>query len=94
MQKTHVHTTSSQAIHTTVGEMAKKKILSPMLGLKEDDPFEIVSETDSGLTMVHYRQDADLEIFGNLRGVVVDTDVAKVVSYSYPHTPKVICSQL
>jgi hypothetical protein len=78
----------------TISEMNKKKIIAPMLGLKEDDPFDIVSETDTGLVMVHYRPDADVEIFGNLRGVVVDINVGKVVSYSFPYTPRVITSSM
>ena len=78
----------------TMSEMMKKKMVAPMLGLKEDDPFEIVSETDTGLVMVHYRTDAEVGVFGNLRGVVVDTNVGKVISYSYPHTSRIITSSL
>lgn len=78
---------------TTYGDMIKKQSLAPMLGLQADDPFDIVSENES-LSMVHYRQDADLEIFGNLRGIVVDTKIGKVVSYSFPHAPTIVSSHI
>jgi hypothetical protein len=86
--------TNTQDLTQTISDMNKKKIVAPMLGLKEDDPFDIVSETDTGLVMVHYRPDADVEVFGNLRGVVVDINVGKVVSYSFPYTPRVIASSM
>ena len=86
-------TTAQQKETTTYGDMVKKQTLAPMLGLQPDDPFDIVSENEN-LTMVHYRPDADLEIFGNLRGIILDTKVGNVVSYSYPHAPTIIASQI
>lgn len=77
-------------VTTTLGDMKTKALVAPMLKLNNDDPFEIVSENDSGLVMVHYRNDADLEIFKNLRGVVVDTQTGAVVSTSFPHAPRVV----
>jgi len=65
-----------------------------MIGLTKDSPFDIVSENDSGLMMLHYRPDADVSLFGNLRGVVVDTNHGNVVCTSYPHAPRIITSSL
>lgn len=82
------------SVQTTLNEYEKKKMIAPLLSLQPEDPFDIVSETDTGLIMAHYRADADVDIFGNLRGVVVDTNTGKVISYSYPYTPRMITSKI
>lgn len=78
---------------TTYGDLLIKQVVAPMLGLKETDPFDIVSRNDD-LAMIHYRPDADLDLFGNLRGVVVDLKKGNIVSYSYPNAPQVVASSL
>jgi len=72
-----------------------REIVAEVLNLKVDKNWEIVSEdSDSSLYMVHYTNDADLDYFGNLRGVVVDIQNKNIVSHSYPNTPKCIRSSL
>jgi hypothetical protein len=85
--------TPSDIEKTTYDDMLKKKQYGPMLGLEADGPWEIVSESDS-LIMVHHKPDADMDIFGTLRGVVLDTTTGTIVSYSYPHAPKFVSTSL
>jgi hypothetical protein len=86
--------THTQKETTTYSDMIRKEELGPMLNLDPSGPWEIVSETETGLVMIHYRQDADLETYGALRGVVLDTNVGKIVSCSYPNAPKIVTSSL
>lgn len=86
--------THNQKETTTYSDMLRKEEIAPMLNLDPLGAWEIVSETETGLVMIHYRQDADLDVYGALRGVVVDTKVGKVVSCSYPHAPKIVTSSL
>ena len=75
---------SASKVSITLGDMREKEEIAPILGLQADDPFEIVS-TDGDLTMVHYREDADISIYATLRGVVVDKKARKIVAYSLPY---------
>ena len=77
---------NTQQVQTTYSEMTKKKEIAPFLNLVENDAFEVVSEYEN-LVMLHYRDDADKNLLGNLRGVVVDKNYGNVVSYSLPYTP-------
>ena len=88
------NTTSYANNTTTYSDMLLKQKIGPMINLPADGPWEIVSETENGLYMLHHRADADLNVYGALRDVVVDTNVGKIVSYSYPHSPKIVTSSL
>ena len=79
---------------TTYSEMVLKQKIGPMINLPADGPWEIVSETENGLYMLHHKPDADLNVYGALRGVVVDSNVGKIVSYSFPHSPKIVANSL
>lgn len=78
---------------TTYDDMLKKKEIAPLLNLDPLGPWDIVSESGD-LVMVHHKADADMSIYGNLRGVVLDTKVGKIISHSYPHAPKFVSSSL
>ena len=78
---------------TTYGDMVKKTEIAPFLNLQPSDPFDIVSENDR-LTMIHYRNDADEEEFGHLRGVVVDRQTGVTVATSYPYSIPTIAPYL
>jgi hypothetical protein len=93
MQNSTTQNTTQHEV-TTYSDMIKKENLSKMLGLEAAGPWEVVSETDNGLSMVHYTEKADLNIFGSLRGVVVDTNNGTIVCYSYPHATKIVTSSL
>lgn len=90
----HMANANTNMIQTTYSDMMKKETVAPMLGLTKDSPFDIVSENDDGLMMVHYRPDADMKLYANLRGVVVDTKHGNVVSISYPHAHRVVSSSI
>ena len=79
---------------TTYSNMVKKQTIAPMLNLDPNGSWDIVSETETGLSMVHHKNDANMDIYAALRGVVVDTKKGNVVCYSYPHSPKFILSSL
>lgn len=82
-------------MQTTYDDMLKKKKIAEFLGLEANGPWEIVCESqDQNLVMVHYADNADTNIFGALRGVVVDMNKGNVVCYSYPHATTVTASQL
>jgi hypothetical protein len=80
-------------MQTTYDDMLKKKKISQFLGLEADGPWEIVSE-NGDLVMVHYSENADMNIYGALRGVVVDMNKGNIVCYSYPHATTVTSSEL
>ncbi len=79
---------------TTYSSMIKKQAIAPLLKLDPNGPWDIVSETETGLSMVHHKNDCDMDIYGALRGVVVDMNKGNVVCYSYPHSPKFVTSHL
>ena len=78
----------------TYSDFSKKQIIAPLLRLDVNGTWEIVSETDTGLSMVHHKNDCDMEIYGALRGVVVDMNKGNIVCYSYPHSPKFVFPSL
>jgi hypothetical protein len=80
---------------TTYDEMLLKKQCAPKLGLEENGPWDVVSVSEgNSLIMIHHKPEADMDIFGTLRGVVFDTKTETIVSYSYPHAPKFVASSL
>lgn len=82
-----------QKNETTYSEYFLKQKIAKVLDLPLDDSWEIISQNDS-LAMIHHTPNADINIYANLRGVVVDIVTGKVVSYSYPHAQTFICNSL
>ena len=82
----------AEANTTTYSDMLIKEKIAPMLNLEPTGPWDVVSETDTGLVMVHARSDADMNYYSALRGVCVDTNKGNVVAYSYPHSPQIVTS--
>jgi hypothetical protein len=80
-------------VQTTYDDMLKKKEFGKMLGLDENGPWDIVSENED-LAMIHHQQDADMNVYGTVRGVVLDKKTGNVVSYSYPHAQKFVLPTL
>ena len=85
--------TSQNTSQTTYDDMLKKKEYGKFLGLEPSGPWDIVSENEE-LAMIHHQQDADMNVYGTVRGVVLDKKVGNVVSYSYPHAPKFVLPAL
>ena len=79
---------------TTYSDMLLKEQVGPMVNLEPTGPWDIVSQTDTGLVMIHHRPDADMKFYGALRGVCVDINTGTVVCYSFPHSPQVVTSAL
>lgn len=79
---------------TAYSDMLVKQKIAPMLNLDPEGPWDIVSETETGLVMVHHRPDSDMDIYGALRGVSVDTNKGNIVCYSYPNATKIVTSSL
>jgi len=80
--------------NTTYSDMLLKQKVAPLLNIDPEGPWDIVSETETGLVMVHHRPDADMNVYSALRGVSVDTNTGNLVCYSYPHAPKIVTSSL
>lgn len=53
-----------------------------------------VADVSGDLAMVHYDEDADMTIYGHLRGVLVDTDTGSVVADSFGYTPTAVASEI
>lgn len=69
-------------------------IVTKVLNIPNDQSWEIVDSTD-GLVMIHYVHDhADLSIYGQLRGVVVDINRRVKVADSYGYTPTAVYDAL
>jgi len=85
--------TSKNENTTAYDDMLKKKQYAAKLGLEPNGPWDIVSECDS-LLMVHHNSEADMDIFGTLRGVVFDKNTETIISYSFPHAPKYVANSL
>ena len=86
-------TSPSPSSATTYDDMIKKNEFAPMLNLDPNGPWEIVSENEN-LIMVHYKPEADISLYGNLRGVVMDKKTGTIVSCSYPAANKIITNSL
>lgn len=72
-----------------------KKIISEVLGLENSAAWTIVSDDpDNNLYMIHHRPEANLAEYGDIRGIVVDTEAKTVVCRSYGYTPTIVSDQL
>jgi hypothetical protein len=77
-----------------VGSVVRKSI-AQLIGFPANGPWEVTSyEPEEGLYMVNYRDDADLALYGTLRGVCVDIiNRAKVASLTR-NIPVLVADQL
>ena len=78
---------------TTYDDMLKKQTFGKMLNLDPCGAWDIVSESED-LAMIHHKLEADMNVYGTVRGVVLDTKVGNVVSYSFPHANKFVAPVL
>lgn len=72
-----------------------KSTVSKVLGIENSAAWEIVSsDPEHNLYMVHHKPEANLNEYGQIRGIVVDTAAETVVCRSYGYTPTVITNEL
>lgn len=69
--------------------------IAEVLNVENSMAWEIVSEDpEHNLYMIHHKQEANLNEYGNLRGIVVDVTAKTVVCRSNGHTPIVVSDKL
>jgi hypothetical protein len=73
--------------------MSLKEEISNILRIPNNDCWKIV-ESDGSVHLVHYQEGADLETYGFLRGVVVDTELKRVVCSSFGYAPYFVADSL
>lgn len=64
-----------------------------ILGLPDCRGWSIV-DTHENLALVHYNDDADMTIYGWLRGVLVDTETGVVIAKSFGYTPTAVAKNI
>jgi len=53
-----------------------------------------VCDTDGDLAMVHYADDADMNMYGHLRGLLIDMEVGAIIADSFGYTPTAVASEI
>src|SRR6185312_8048761 len=72
-----------------------RQIISQVLQITNNDSWEIVdSIEEKSLYMVHYTDVADLSIYGQFRGTIVDTKANAVIRKGIGYTPTITTDQL
>lgn len=72
-----------------------RKIVSSVLGVENSAAWEIVSsDPEHHLYMVHHKPEANLADYGQIRGIVVDTEAQTIVCESYGYTPTIVSDSI
>lgn len=72
-----------------------KSEIANILGINVSQAWEIKdSDPNNNLYLVHYTQQANMDEYGELRGIVVDTAAKTVVCRSFGHTPTAVLDEL
>jgi len=66
--------------------LTTKVTISHILGIENNDNWQVIS-SDDNVHLVHYSQNADLNQYSSLRGVVVDTEEKRIVCSSFGYAP-------
>ena len=53
-----------------------------------------ITDVEDNLALVHYNDDADMDLYSHLRGILVDTEKGAIVATSFGHTPIAVTPQL
>ena len=66
-----------------------REIVADVIGLEDQKKNWIITDVDSQnrIVLVHYRQDADMKLFGRIRGLAINIDERKIVAESFGYTP-------
>lgn len=67
--------------------------VADILGLPDTNGWSVI-DTCEHLAMVHYTEDADMNIYGKLRGILVDTEVGVIIADSFGYTPAAVSSKI
>ena len=72
-----------------------KKEIADVLGIALNDSW-VITDTDAenDLYMIHYTSFADMNLYSDLRGIVVDLDSKTIVARSFGYTPSYTTSSL
>ena len=69
--------------------------IANILQISDNDSWEIVDSVPTEfLYMVHYTENADLEIYGKFRGTIVDVKAGVVIRKGIGYTPTVTSDEL
>lgn len=72
-----------------------KPIIAKILDIPVTNDWDIYDKVvEEGLYLVHYNQNANMNEFGHVRGIIIDINDEKVVCSSYGYTPGVIVDEL
>lgn len=72
-----------------------RNIISQVLGVENSAAWDIVSsDPEHNLYMVHHKPEANLSDYGQIRGIVVDSQAKTVVARSYGYTPTIVSDQV
>lgn len=65
-----------------------RKTISKVLNIENNAAWQIVSsDPEHNLVMVHHKPEANLDEFGQIRGIAIDTEAEAVVCRSFGYTP-------
>lgn len=72
-----------------------KMLIGEIIKTPVNDSWEIIdSKPDADLYLVHYGSDANMNIYGHIRGIIVDIKKRMIVCDAYKYTPVVKCDEL
>lgn len=78
-----------------VTRMQIKDKVSTILNVPNVEDWDIIDAIpEANLYLVHYNERANLKVYGELRGIIVDTLNEHVVCRSYPHTPIAVMDEV
>ncbi len=72
-----------------------RKIISNVLDIENSAAWQIVSsDPEHNLYMVHHKPEANLADYGQIRGIVIDTEAKAIICRSYGYTPTVMIDRI
>lgn len=65
-----------------------KSQIAEILNIENSAAWDVVDfDEEKSLYLVHHRPEADLNLYGDIRGIIVDIKAKTIVCKSYPYTP-------
>jgi hypothetical protein len=81
--------------NTVISQDDIKKKISEIANIDNSSAWSVIDkDVDAGLYLIHHVPEANLSLYGHVRGIVVDIVNKVVVSRAYKHTPTVINNNL
>lgn len=85
---------SADGHHVVVSQSVLGKV-AKVLNVDVCDEWTITdADEQNNLYLAHFRQGTDMNKYGHIRGVIVDTEVEKIIATSNPYIPTVITNNL